>query len=117
MSRRSKELKNYCSKVQGHKCYWCGRKIYPYEGWDRSEQFPDDYATVDHIFTMKDSRRKHFKKIKKPSPFVMSCRACNQKRGSMLVEQMEKLCHKKHIDWNSHFTTGKFFVVQQENYE
>lgn len=106
MSNRSKSLKNNCLEIQGHKCYWCGREIFIYEGWDRSMPLPKDYSTVDHIFTMKDPRRAWYKKNKTPSPFVLSCRECNEARGSMLVESMEDRHHKQHRNWRKHFTAG-----------
>jgi len=77
-------------------CYWCGEQMTLYHGVPSGEKLPDNAVTIEHIFAIKDKRRKYFKKIKTPSPVVLACNKCNNKRkGKSLVSYEEKFNKNK----------------------
>lgn len=106
MSGRSLKIKQKVLEEQNGLCYWCGRKLIFTGRSYGHNPLPDNYATVDHIFPYGDPIRKLYKKNNTPSPFVVACPSCNLKRGNLLIEQMEDLCGKPHINWHKHFTAG-----------
>ena len=69
-------------------CAWCGVKTTFYE--EHMTTYPEKMATVDHLFSMSDPRRKWHKKNRTPSPIVLSCWKCNYDRQDMLWERYEE---------------------------
>lgn len=98
MSRRSLADRGKQLLKQQGKCHWCHRPIKIYHNIPQNE-IHDDQATIDHIYTNKDPRRKAFKIARIPSPFVMCCLPCNKKRGGRTVEKWESKLGRGHQKW------------------
>jgi len=68
------------------KCCFCGRKVFIYN--NRGEHFQaDDMATVEHLFSKNDIRRK-IKNYK-----ILSCYKCNNKRNNEELKLIYKDYH------------------------
>jgi hypothetical protein len=106
MSCRSLKIKQRVLDNQNGLCYWCGKPLILTGHSYGHSPLPDNYATTDHIFTKEDPIRKLYRKNHTPSPFVVVCPDCNQKRGDLPIEQMENLCGKPHKNWHKDFTAG-----------
>jgi hypothetical protein len=80
MSRRTKKEVMAMYNVDPH-CHWCGRLMKFYE-IKKGEKIPDDQCTVDHLYHVLNPIRQAYKKKHTPSPVVLACLHCNEKRGN-----------------------------------
>lgn len=70
-------------------CFWCGIKTYLWE--DRIEkQSRPQKATIDHLYSKTDKRRKWFQNKKISSPILLCCYKCNHNRNHRTVELFSK---------------------------
>ena len=74
-------------------CFWCGEEVEYFE--NRMVFQPNNMATVDHLFSNTDGRRKWYKKNHIPSPIVLSCYRCNHERDRLEPEEFGKLKNTK----------------------
>lgn len=111
MSNRSIQEKIAMWKENPH-CYWCGIETVVYTNVPRDFVFPDNAATIDHVYPINDPRRLEFKKKKKPSPVVLACKKCNWERGSKSLEKTEKKFNKT----DREFWTNKK-IMKVTNYQ
>ena len=84
-------------------CYWCGSSVL-------LEVFNNDkhLATIDHIHPSQTMKRRSYDRFKIPSPVVLSCRQCNQNRGSIKFEDYHILIGKKTIETKKIFYFGRY---------
>lgn len=59
------------------RCYWCGRPTVIHEEVC-GKKIPANAATIDHLWSRLDPRRKPGK----PGPKVLACFKCNHRRGA-----------------------------------
>lgn len=97
MGTRPKSLKYQAWKDQDQRCYWCGCPIV-FHNHVPGQPIPDDSATVDHVYPAWHPKRKEFKHTGKPSPFVMACHSCNNKRGGTSFRKYHELIGKPFVD-------------------
>ncbi len=82
MAKRSFPSRLQVWKQQKECCYWCGRKTVFHKP-ESGSPTPPDMATVDHVYPNGHTRRREYKDLGKPSPFVMACSRCNLERGAI----------------------------------
>lgn len=97
MARRTKSLKLQMWHDQRGRCYWCGCQIV-FHTHVPGQPIPDDAATVDHIYPAWHPKRREFKNQGRPSPFVMACHSCNNKRGGTSFRKYHELIGKPFIE-------------------
>jgi hypothetical protein len=93
MARRPKSLKVEVWNQQNKRCYWC---LCPIE-WHThvpGVPTPANAATVDHVYPVWHAKRREFKNKGMPSPFVMACHSCNNKRGGTSFMKYHELIGK-----------------------
>lgn len=85
MSKRSNAKRRNQLWAINPYCSWCGVFTINPPGDVPFVTPPPNLATADHLYSRNDPRRKHWH----PSPIVLACYACNQKRGQ------EEHAHKR----------------------
>lgn len=85
MAQRSRKFKEQVWRENPH-CYWCGVLTVLHKHKD-GESADDNTATLDHVFTNLDPRRRFYKEYGIPSPVILVCLQCNKKRGGRLFEE------------------------------
>jgi len=78
---RKAQLRSILSESQNHRCCWCGIRTVDEENHYNS-------ATLEHILPKSKNGKSH------PDNYVMSCHACNMKRGTMTVEEFMTIVSK-----------------------
>jgi hypothetical protein len=68
-------------------CYWCGQKLVYFD--NNGGRVPDNFATIDHLYSKLDGRR--FDPKMKCKTLVLSCFKCNQERGKKEDAELGKL--------------------------
>lgn len=75
--------------LQGGKCHWCGNDA----PLDRTGTTLQNRATLDHIYTAIDPRRKVGDET-----CVMACFLCNSKRGMLSVDEWLRVVRPTPVD-------------------
>jgi hypothetical protein len=97
MARRPKSMKLQVWADQGERCYWCLCLII-FHTHVPGEPIPDNAATVDHVYPAWHPKRIAFKNKGMPSPFVMACHSCNNKRGGISFKKYHELIGKPFVE-------------------
>lgn len=97
MARRPKSLKLEVWNQQGKRCYWCGCPIEFYTHVPGIPT-PANAATVDHVYPAWHPMRQRYKNKGMPSPFVMACHSCNNKRGGTSFAKYHELIGKPFVE-------------------
>ncbi len=78
------------------KCFYCGDFIFlTCEKRIGDGGLPSKSASVDHIYSRTDFRRKYHCKRREETPIVLSCHECNQNRSNL---HFEEFCDIMNVD-------------------
>jgi 5-methylcytosine-specific restriction endonuclease McrA len=96
-SRGGRTLKRRVWLLQERRCYWCSCETFFHEHVE-GQPTPENAVTVDHVYPAKHARRLEARNSGKPSPFVIACWACNNKRGGTTFRKYHEVIGKTYKD-------------------
>jgi len=84
MATRSMKAKKDLFEKQHGRCFWCGKEMAFVERKEGDKTpFPPNMVTQDHVFPRGTKVRHNGSLSNSPTPVVLACYECNNRRGNM----------------------------------
>lgn len=106
-ARSSQFIKKRRAKMMGTDphCHWCGVNVVYYQ-LRPGETTPDNFATIDHLYSRYSSIRQTISDGKTKT-LVLACNECNQKRSdeetaALGIEEIRRRAGKPDKNWESY---------------